>query len=281
MIQNNLDPDVAERPEELIVYGGTGRAARSWRQRPIEVQNDLALGVAHSAQPQDLSGVPVPDCHEVIHDCPRLTYQLQRVGQDLPALSPEPVTLERLPLGQPPSLHRLRSPCCGVVRRLHRYYGRVRLPLAVHHRITGATLPMRTAQDGLSRTASQRISRFPCKTLPSMYGVSDRAEPRCTLRWRCPGVAFRFLLRRRRSELTISRLNTRPARSPVNASPSPLRAPTHDSGPRWIAIPFSYETLIHYVLPVSPAHSRLLRKSAQKIDTGDPSGYPPRHAGSR
>jgi len=30
MIQNNLDPDVAERPEELIVYGGTGRAARSW-----------------------------------------------------------------------------------------------------------------------------------------------------------------------------------------------------------------------------------------------------------
>src|SRR5438874_3837069 len=29
MIQNNLDPDVAERPEDLIVYGGTGRAARS------------------------------------------------------------------------------------------------------------------------------------------------------------------------------------------------------------------------------------------------------------
>src|SRR6059036_2861118 len=30
MIQNNLDPEVAERPEELIVYGGTGRAERSW-----------------------------------------------------------------------------------------------------------------------------------------------------------------------------------------------------------------------------------------------------------
>ena len=28
MIQNNLDPDVAERPDELIVYGGTGRAPR-------------------------------------------------------------------------------------------------------------------------------------------------------------------------------------------------------------------------------------------------------------
>ncbi|MGI9623913.1 MAG: urocanate hydratase, partial [Acidimicrobiales bacterium] len=30
MLQNNLDPDVAERPEDLVVYGGTGRAARSW-----------------------------------------------------------------------------------------------------------------------------------------------------------------------------------------------------------------------------------------------------------
>ncbi|MFT3663984.1 urocanate hydratase [Piscinibacter sp.] len=30
MIQNNLDPDVAERPQELVVYGGIGRAARDW-----------------------------------------------------------------------------------------------------------------------------------------------------------------------------------------------------------------------------------------------------------
>ena len=30
MISNNLDPDVAEIPDELVVYGGTGRAARSW-----------------------------------------------------------------------------------------------------------------------------------------------------------------------------------------------------------------------------------------------------------
>ncbi|HEV3475396.1 MAG TPA: urocanate hydratase [Actinomycetota bacterium] len=30
MLMNNLDPDVAERPEDLIVYGGTGRAARDW-----------------------------------------------------------------------------------------------------------------------------------------------------------------------------------------------------------------------------------------------------------
>src|SRR6201996_1656173 len=30
MLMNNLDPDVAERPDDLIVYGGTGQAARNW-----------------------------------------------------------------------------------------------------------------------------------------------------------------------------------------------------------------------------------------------------------
>jgi urocanate hydratase len=30
MLMNNLDPDVAEKPDQLVIYGGTGRAARSW-----------------------------------------------------------------------------------------------------------------------------------------------------------------------------------------------------------------------------------------------------------
>ena len=30
MLMNNLDPGVAERPNDLVVYGGSGRAARSW-----------------------------------------------------------------------------------------------------------------------------------------------------------------------------------------------------------------------------------------------------------
>ena len=30
MLLNNLDPDVAERPDDLVVYGGTGKAARNW-----------------------------------------------------------------------------------------------------------------------------------------------------------------------------------------------------------------------------------------------------------
>jgi urocanate hydratase len=44
MIQNNLDPEVAERPEDLVVYGGTGRAARSWPafERILETLRRLA-----------------------------------------------------------------------------------------------------------------------------------------------------------------------------------------------------------------------------------------------
>jgi urocanate hydratase len=49
MLMNNLDPDVAENPDELIVYGGTGRAARSWEAfdaivRSLrELENDETL----------------------------------------------------------------------------------------------------------------------------------------------------------------------------------------------------------------------------------------------
>ena len=43
MIQNNLDPEVAEKPEQLIVYGGIGRAARNWEcyDKILECLKDL------------------------------------------------------------------------------------------------------------------------------------------------------------------------------------------------------------------------------------------------
>lgn len=49
MLMNNLDPEVAERPEELIVYGGAGKAARSWEAYEAmvrtlrELENDETL----------------------------------------------------------------------------------------------------------------------------------------------------------------------------------------------------------------------------------------------
>src|ERR1700674_3487841 len=43
MLLNNLDPEVAERPQDLVVYGGRGKAARSWTDvwRIVEVLNRL------------------------------------------------------------------------------------------------------------------------------------------------------------------------------------------------------------------------------------------------
>ncbi len=44
MLHNNLDPEVAERPEDLVVYGGTGKAARNWDCFDVIVRELRALG---------------------------------------------------------------------------------------------------------------------------------------------------------------------------------------------------------------------------------------------
>src|SRR6195256_6159916 len=43
MLMNNLDPDVAENPDKLIVYGGTGRAARNWEAFDAIIRSLRAL----------------------------------------------------------------------------------------------------------------------------------------------------------------------------------------------------------------------------------------------
>ena len=57
MLMNNLDPDVAERPEDLVVYGGTGRAARSWEAFDAIVRTLRTLGDDETLLVQ--SGKPV------------------------------------------------------------------------------------------------------------------------------------------------------------------------------------------------------------------------------
>lgn len=75
-----------------------------------------------------------------------LSYAVQRTGHAFhPALCPERVLLDPVPLGQTPSLHPLRGRRSGVVRGLPRYYGPVRLPTSVHHRIVTLVFPMRPA----------------------------------------------------------------------------------------------------------------------------------------
>jgi urocanate hydratase len=57
MLLNNLDPDVAERPEDLVVYGGTGRAARNWEC--FEAIVDCLLGLEDDETLLVQSGKPV------------------------------------------------------------------------------------------------------------------------------------------------------------------------------------------------------------------------------
>ncbi|MGZ5406336.1 MAG: urocanate hydratase [Aeromicrobium sp.] len=56
MLMNNLDPEVAERPEDLVVYGGTGKAARSWEAydaiiRTLETLADDETLLVQSGKP--------------------------------------------------------------------------------------------------------------------------------------------------------------------------------------------------------------------------------------
>ena len=57
MLMNNLDPEVAERPDDLVVYGGTGRAARSWAAFDAIVRELRRLGDDETLLVQ--SGKPV------------------------------------------------------------------------------------------------------------------------------------------------------------------------------------------------------------------------------
>lgn len=69
MLMNNLDPDVAERPDDLVVYGGTGRAARSWDDFDAIVRTLRTLADDETLLVQSGRPVAVFRTHE---DAPRV-----------------------------------------------------------------------------------------------------------------------------------------------------------------------------------------------------------------
>jgi urocanate hydratase len=69
MLRNNLDPDVAEKPEELVVYGGIGRAARNWQSFDQIEQALKTLGPEETLLVQSGKPVGVFRTHE---DAPRV-----------------------------------------------------------------------------------------------------------------------------------------------------------------------------------------------------------------
>src|SRR3989440_6826072 len=69
MLMNNLDPNVAEKPDELIVYGGTGRAARDWASYEAIVRSLRSLENDETLLVQSGKPVGIFRTHE---DAPRV-----------------------------------------------------------------------------------------------------------------------------------------------------------------------------------------------------------------
>ena len=84
MLCNNLDPDVAEDPDSLIVYGGKGKAARNWEcfDKIVEVLKKLMMIKLYLIQ----SGKPVgvfpthPDAPRVLIANSNLVPRLGKLG---------------------------------------------------------------------------------------------------------------------------------------------------------------------------------------------------------
>src|SRR5919108_4825885 len=64
MLMNNLDPEVAEHPDELVVYGGSGRAARSWDAFDAMVRSLRSLEADETLLVQSGKPVGVMRTHE-------------------------------------------------------------------------------------------------------------------------------------------------------------------------------------------------------------------------
>ena len=69
MLMNNLDPEVAEKPEELVVYGGIGRAARNWESYNAIVDSLKTLESDETLLVQSGKPVAIFKSHE---DAPRV-----------------------------------------------------------------------------------------------------------------------------------------------------------------------------------------------------------------
>jgi hypothetical protein len=178
-----------------------------------------------------------------------LTYPLQRTGRACPALSPGPVLLLRISLGQTSSPHPLRRRLPGIVRQPHRYYRSVGVPAFVHHRRMSSDFPMRPRAS--FALGERGTSRFPYEVFRYGLGACDRAGPGGVSLYRRTRCCLPHSPRASASgRINLSRLNTRRVPSPVNASTPPSRATPHDSETVWFVKPLPYETFIHYTSPV-------------------------------
>lgn len=164
----------------------------------------------------------------------RSTYPLERTLHPLPALYPVGVWLLRISFGQLPFLHRLRWPqsLCSLmtfVRQLRRYYATVRLPMFVHHCITSLDFPIRSSST--IALEEHGISRFSRELLVHMHGVYDPVKSPEYSPYRILGCCLPHSPRASALQSSLTRLNTQPMHTIINASQTNLRTPVHDSCP--------------------------------------------------
>ena len=87
MLMNNLDPEVAERPEDLVVYGGTGKAARSWEAFDAIVRSLRSLEDDETLLVQSGKPVAVFRTHPLAPHAPHFPAKAKRVHQLCTALN--------------------------------------------------------------------------------------------------------------------------------------------------------------------------------------------------
>jgi hypothetical protein len=156
-------------------------------------------------------------------------YAAQRLCHACPARRPGRALLFRIPRGRGPSLHRLLRGSLRFVRRLQRYYGRVRLPASVHHRLRLLAFPMRTLGPWCHRSDAgpPRFRRDPLLR-DGVFDHGRASAPRMT----APHVLPSTLLTGSASaSFCLSRLNSPPHSIVVYASLPPLPATTQHSLP--------------------------------------------------
>ena len=223
-------------PPRLTIYTS--------RRMPLQ----LEVSKPQSVDPVDVMQQSGELC--ILVQCCRLSYLRQLAWRVYPALSPERVLLAQVSLGQTPSLHLLRRRCSGFVRRLLRYYGSVRLPAFVHHRLLSLDFPMRPENAGLRENPGSLNFRARC--VPTCQGHRPRRTPaklamalgRMLPSALCQGVGV--------LKLGVFRGSiTWPVVPPVYASYPALRPCPQDSEPAWLARPSPYDSFIRCILPDS------------------------------
>ena len=176
-----------------------------------------------------------------------IAYPPERTLHRLPTLSSVCGLPWQIPFGQLSFLHHLRRSLDqpgldSLVRQLRRYYTTVRLPMFVHYWMTSLDFPIHSSST--IALEEHGISRFSRELLMYMLGVSDLARPSDPLPYRYLKCCLPHLLRASAPHSFLTRLNTQPIHTVINASPMNLRTSVHDSSTVWGASPSLSETFI-------------------------------------